>query len=740
MSMSPPVPLLSPAKPSTSEARTELPISRYLKVVRKRIWVIGAVMALGVTAVVFYTLSRPKVYEATAMVEIDPAPPQVFGRDFQEVITLGSQSSWQNEEYYNTQIEIVGGYQLAQQTVITNKLWENPKLMTGVDTSGLTRDELIKAASDIFAPMLHVTRNQDSRIVNIHVRHTDPDLAIELANKHVETFLAYTRSLKTEGSSQVAGFLAAELDTAQAQLKKTEEALLKFKKENDILSMTLEDKESILAKDIGRLSDAKTEARVKRMELDALRDRMKQAAGEQVLKSPIFGLAGTLTSNGTLVGLLKDQYFREKQTLAELEKQLGPKHPSYVAEKTKVDEILAAIKNEADLSMRELDEKYQTLDANEKVFSKELNRLKQETFELAPKSLEYARLLRQQQADEANYTMVLGRLRTSELSSRNTEINVRAHDIARETTMVYPRVKLNVALGFFLAMLLGIGIAFLLEFLDRSLKNAEDVESVVAAPFLGIIPVVEQISRDPTPEMMRERDLYVFHHPTSRVAECCRSIRTNILFSSADRRIKTVTVSSPRPREGKTTSTIYLGSIIAQSGQRVLLIDTDLRRPRLHKSLGVSRSTGVTSLIMGDAPVEDCVKTTDIPNLYILPCGPQPPNPAELLLTKRFREILQEMEQNFDFILLDSPPILAVTDAVILSRLSDGVLLVAQAGKTAAEDARSAASQLRDVEAPILGVILNDMDLNDRRYGYYYYYQYGYGEQRPAEPPAEQAS
>ena len=174
---------------------------------------------------------------------------------------------------------------------------------------------------------------------------------------------------------------------------------------------------------------------------------------------------------------------------------------------------------------------------------------------------------------------------------------------------------------------------------------------------------------------------------------------------------------------------------MAQGGQRVLLVDTDLRRPRMHKALGVSRATGLTNLIMHEVSVDDVVKTTDIPNLYVMPCGPTPPNPAELLLTKRFREVLADLQARFDFILLDSPPLLAVTDAVILARLSDGVVLIAQAGKTAADDARQAASQLRDVDAPILGVILNDMDISDRRYGYYYYYQYGYGEKLP-EPGA----
>ena len=735
--MSSPPTTLSPVVGPPIEETGEFGITRYLRIVRKRIWVVGAVIALGVTAVVFYSLTREKIYRATAKLEIDPAAPQVFGKEFTDVIQLGPQSTWQNDEYYNTQVQILIGYTLAEQTVITNRLYENPKILPPVENDTRTKEELVKAAAAVFQKTLTAVRMPETRIVDLYVSHPDPALAVELANKHVETYLAYTRSLRTEGAGSVAGFLAAELDTAQQRLKKTEEDLLKFKKENDTLSMSLEDKQSILSKDIERLSQAATEARVKKMELEALKKRVSQLKGEEILESPIFGLATGLTSNATNVGLLKDSYFREKQTMVELAEHLGPKHPTYVAQKQKVDQILASITNEAKLSERELTEKYGTLEKNEKVFNAELDRLKKETFELAPKSLEYARLVRQQQADETNYMLVLSRLHTSELSSRNVEINVRSHAVARETEQVYPRFKLNIALGFMASLLLGIGLAFLLEFMDRTLKNAEDVNASVAAPFLGVIPLVDEVSKQATEESVRERDLYVFRHPTSRAAECCRSIRTNILFSSADRPMKTVTISSPRPREGKTTSTIYMGSIIAQGGQRVLLVDTDLRRPRLHKSLGVSRATGLTNLIMHEVTIDDVVKTTDIPNLYVLPCGPTPPNPAELLLTNRFSEVLRQLQARFDYILLDSPPLLAVTDAVILSRLSDGVILIAQAGKTASDDARNAANLIRDVDAPILGVILNDVDLTDKRYGYYYYYyNYGYGE-KTAEKGAE---
>jgi succinoglycan biosynthesis transport protein ExoP len=196
--------------------------------------------------------------------------------------------------------------------------------------------------------------------------------------------------------------------------------------------------------------------------------------------------------------------------------------------------------------------------------------------------------------------------------------------------------------------------------------------------------------------------------------------------------MKTITVSSARPQEGKTTATIYMGITMAQSGQRVLLIDTDLRRPRLHKSLGVSKERGMTNLLLGDADYDDVIKSTEVPNLYVLPCGPIPPNPAELLLTKRFQAVLEELSSRFDRILLDSPPLLAVTDAVVLARLSDGVMLVAKAGQTRYEDVQRSTRYLRDVQAPILGLVLNTLDTSDKRYGYYYGYG-AYGDSAKAE-------
>lgn len=721
------------AKPTTLEDDDPgLDLQRYVRVVRKHLWVIAAVVAVGITATVLYTMRQPKIYQARAAVVIDPQAPNTYGSKVQEVIQLGAGNYWSNQEYYNTQVDILAGYKLARMTVERNQLHLEPLLVPQHEHETRTKDELIDAAATALHAALSAHQQRDSRIVNVFVRHTNKALAIKLANLHVETYVYYVRSLRTKGKAEVASQdLARELDAAAKQLAATEKELLEFKQSNDMLSTSLEDKQSILARQIVRYTAAYTDARVKRLELEATRARARRVSKENVLESPIFGL----TTPSAVVETLKDQYTRAKHKLDEQSEELGPRHPLYKRQKKQVDGLYAALQREAKRALRELDERYYAAKATENKYKATVESLKKEALALDPLHAKYAVLQRRQKQDEANYTLMLERSRASDMSKRNRATNVTPHERARYAVLVHPRMKVNVGVGLLLSLLLGVGLAFMLEYVDRTIKAIEDVDRVVGAPVLGVIPVVGDFGAGV--EGMRDRDLYVSQNPTSAAAECCRSIRTNILFSTADRPMSTLTISSPKPREGKTTTTIYLGTTMAQSGQRVLIVDTDMRRPRLHKSMGVSRELGLTNLILGDSSVEDCIKTTDIPNLYVLPCGPQPPNPAELLLTNRFKEVLADLEERYDRILLDSPPLLAVTDAVVLARLSDGVVMVAQAGKTLIDDAAQATRQLKDVDAAILGVILNDIDLSDRKYGYYYS-AYRYGEdEHPKWDPAE---
>ena len=702
---------------------------RYLEILRKRMWVVIACVAVGVTGAVLYTMRLPKIYQASATVVVNPQAPRVFGSQVDEVFELGTGSYWSNQEYYNTQLDIIVGFPLARETA--SKPYRDgtftDRLAPRAANPNLSDSDRLDLAAEILKGKLSAVQAKESRIVSINVRDIDGTLAQALANEHVKSYLGYMRGKRVKGSDKVSRFLATESDAAEADLCAAEVLLYEFRKSHDILSVALEDKQSILAADITRYSAALGEARVKRTELGSQLRKAQSLKGEEVIESPIFALVGASDTYDTL----KNQYQLERQKLDELKGLWGPKSDNFVTQQRKVDQIYAGLQGEARRAVRELEVRHSAAQGTEAALSAELERLKQEAIALGPLAIDYNRLARQQKAAEDNVAMLRGRQLSSEQEGRNEQTNVEEHEYSRGAYLVYPRMTVNVILAFMATLMLGVGLAFVLDYLDRTIKTAEDVERLVGAPLLGIIPIVAETGDDPKAQI--DRDLYVFRNPTSQAAECCRSIRTNILFSAADRPMKTITVSSPRPREGKTTTTLYMGTIMAQSGQRVLIVDTDLRRPRLHKSLGVSKNRGLTNLILGDAAIDDVIKTTDIPNLFILPSGPQPPNPAELLLTNRFKQVLAELESRFDRILLDSPPVLAVTDAVVLARLSSGVMLIAQAGKTLLDDVAHSARQFRDIDAPILGVILNDMDLNDRRYGGYHYYGYGsYGEKPEA--------
>lgn len=703
-------------------------LHRYLEIVRKRKWVVVAACVVGVALTALYTSRQTRIYAAGAKIVIDSQAPEVLGSKIEEVVQLGTGSYWSNEQFYNTQLEILESYDLAERTVSERKLeatgafaYDDPRLV-GLADRGMSREARIAAATEMLHESLAATIQSDSQVVTIAVEHADPTLARDLANAHVETFKRYNLEVRRTGSAKAETFLAKKRDAAGKALREVEDKLLAFKRENDLLSVSLEDQTRLLAAELERYKTALAEARIKRLELSALRDRARAAAAEfsggEVLDSPIFGLTGNASAS-----TLKDQYVRAKHEFTELSATLGAKHPRYIAQKRKVDAIYGALQREARLELREIEARYETALATERRFRAETDRKYDLATRLGDKQTEYDRLRREYEALKSNYATVAGRHDESALSGANPVSNIRDHERARTPEEhVYPRMRLNLAVAAFVSLVLGLGLAFLLEYLDRTIKAAEDVEATAGVPMLGMIPLITELANS---EDLVDRDLYVFNNPSSQAAECARSIRTNILFSSADRQLKLLTVSSPNPQEGKTTSVMYLGTTMAQSGQRVLLVDTDLRRPRLHKSVGVARGRGITNLIFGEASYEDVIKTTEIPNLYVLPCGPTPPNPAELLLTNRFREILDELRDQFDWILCDSPPLNGLTDAVVLGKLSDGIILVVESGRTVREHLARARRSLDDVGVNLLGVILNEFDLSDRKYGYYYRYRYG---------------
>jgi len=284
-----------------------------------------------------------------------------------------------------------------------------------------------------------------------------------------------------------------------------------------------------------------------------------------------------------------------------------------------------------------------------------------------------------------------------------------------------PDKQMNMVLAVVFGLLAGMGIAFFLEYMDDTVKTKEELQRITDVPLFGVIPNITARRGD-----MQKKDLYAYNQPKSTISEAFRGIRTAISYSSQKKENRVYLVTSSGPKEGKSTITINVATVMAYSGTKTILIDADLRRPRIHKSFDLNNTRGLTNVIIGDVSVQEAVQPTAVENLYVLPSGPIPPNPSELLGRERMVEVLEELRQYYDRIMLDTPPIGAVTDAAVLGRIVDSVILVVHAGKTRRKLIERGLEQLSQIDVDVSGIVLNNLKIGRKRYypGYYHYYYY----------------
>jgi capsular exopolysaccharide synthesis family protein len=357
--------------------------------------------------------------------------------------------------------------------------------------------------------------------------------------------------------------------------------------------------------------------------------------------------------------------------------------------------------------------------------------------ELNMKEIEYHRLDRTRNENEKLFEVLINKMKEADLARMMRVNNIRIVDAAQDPGgPVRPRVSVNVGIGGLLGLILGVGLMWLRETLDNSVKTPQDLEERLGITFLGLLP---QMAEEGQGKSRRRRsagslppaagsghhvELVVHEHPLSGIAEAARSIRTNLTFMNPDRPFKRLLVSSAAPMEGKTTVACSIAIALAQGGRRVCILDCDLRRPRVHRIFDRAGEGGVTNVIVGEATIDEVAKPTLVQNLWAIPAGPVPPNPADMLHSERFRKFLGDLSERFDNVVIDSPPIAAVTDSAVLSTLADGTVFVVRAFKTSRQLARQGLRILRDVDARVVGAVLNAVDLSNREYGYYHYYYY----------------
>ncbi|HXU81079.1 MAG TPA: polysaccharide biosynthesis tyrosine autokinase [Polyangia bacterium] len=723
-------------------------VGNILRLVRKRKWLILAI-SLAVPALAGFAASKQtRIYQATVTIVIDTAGPQYLGSGFRDVVEI-EPSWWSSKENLETEYRVLRSE--SQAVGVARALCERktsdgqPALRKIIPATSCTNPSDFATAAKSIQGVVRVDPVKESRIVNLTFTSPSPEMAALLANTYAGVYLERNLDRRLSQSRNAATWLGSEFGDLASQLQAAELALVEFKKKNKIVAVSLEDNQNDLSVRRKAISE-----KLNKIEVDLITLRAQRDAFASVRNSDPVAEFNPAIEESKVAESLKQIYMDQYVKLLEVKSKYLEKHPAVLAAEARLGAIKADLVREVDLARKAVEARYETLSKQAADLRAALDSTTREALQLESRSSEYNHLKRDLDRFIKLSDQVGGRGQETSLATHLRTNNVRILDPAQvPTAPVSPDIPRAIGVAAAIGLLLAFGLAVLIESLDTTIKSQEDLEEGVGMAFLGLIPSIPIDRKDvdgppasnghPSPGGVPEsKDVFVWLNPKSSVAECCRSIRTNLLFMTPDKPARTLLITSAGPQEGKTTVAVNLAISLAQSGQSILLVDTDMRRPRLHKAFGIPGNVdGLSKAVVGECDVLSVVRETGIPNLYVLPCGACPPNPAELLHADRFKRIVEQLSQRFDRVIFDSPPVAAVTDPVILARLTDGTVFVAKAGATSRDALSRALRQLTmDGHVNVLGCVVNDLDVaKHSRYGYYYYYYSRYGSYYAAEDP-----
>jgi len=645
------------------------------------------------------------------------------------------------ENYISTQIEILQSETLALQTIKTLNLDRHPDFEGASNTFTLPRGGASAQRPAIlgaFLGRLHVKRIPNSRLVEVQFESEDPQLAALVANTHLQNYIEQNFRSKYDATTQASKFLSGELEELRIKVESSENARIAYERQNQIWQ--IDEKQNITTQTMGDLNRSVTEAQTNLATKEAIY-RMATSGNVDLLPE--------VRNSPVIEDLLKRQTALD-DSYTEALNQYGPNFPKVrrlAEQKKEADEDMARAQR---TMVGSIEEDYKTAGQHLELLQEALDRQKLEANDLAEKLVQYHILEHDAESYKTLYDGLLQKLKEAGITAGLRSSNIRVVDPALvPTSPSRPQKARNILLGFLVGLVGGIGLAIFREYLDNTVKSPDDIESLAGLPSLAVVPSLpgsvgerrgrlSRLARETAPQSVSgpRVELMSYTTPKSQISEAFRALRTSLLLSQAEHPPQVILVTSALPREGKTTAAVNLAVTLAQLGDRTLLIDADLRKPGIRRALNltIGKEAGLSSYLAGVSSLDELLLPhPTINNLAAITTGLVPPNPADLLSSHRLRDVIAELRLRFKFIVIDSPPVMAATDAVILSVVTDGVLLVVRSGQTPKEAFTRTCDLLKAVKCRLLGVVLNAVDSSapDYYYSYRYYpyaYGYGYGE------------
>jgi len=758
------------------EREKEVDLLEYWRVIVKRKWVVvtfGGALILFVG--IFSFLATP-IYKAKTTLLIEEESSRILSIEDE----FGYQRRALDLRFYNTQLKLLKSKSLAERVARKMNLLSRPEFGAGkkpkksffaslkgfISPKRKSEDEGLKSQIPLNPYFgvaaavqggIEVSPISNTKLVEVSYRSPYPVLSADIVNSLAEEFISFSVEKRYETTQQASDFLSEQIAELREDLAAKERELQRYGQEKKLFFTS--EKESTIVSKFAAVLDAYTQAQIDRIN--------KEAAYREVKDLDVDSLPQFV--NNTLIQTLKMDYARMKNEYEEMSKTFKSNYPKMIELKAKLDSMKEELKSEIKKAVDATESEYRSALKKEDSLEDLLETQRRDVVRMNSNAIFYNSLKIEVENMQRQLNSLIEMQKNTQVSARLGGLKTSNISIIDKAEVprnpVSPKKKKNLILAFLIGIFGGVGLCFFMEYLDNTVKGPEDVEKLTGLPSLGIIPYLppegmkkkkrydyyskykkkySYSSEDENPKSeenlpeIKEIELINHIHPKFFISEDYRTVRTSILLSHAESPPKSIVFTSALPKEGKTATLANMAVAFSQLNEKVLVVDADLRKPRLHRIFKVKNIGGLSGYLTGKVSIEDAVQKTNVENIWLIPSGPIPPNPSELLNSEKMKGMMDELKRGYDVVMLDTAPMLAVVDGVIISSLGDSTVFIIEAGKTTRKPFLQAVEELRRAKAKVIGVVFNEVKAKGEGYYSPYYHHYRsryhyYGEEEEEE-------